>query len=148
MGGFNETPVKLKPLGTPPEAKRDLSMATNSLDVEYMRDILIQRGALDLDAIPRLEREAKARGAKAQVPGYKFAVPAVGHPWLLNAEECHLLRDALLGASGDDIIAAGIPCSHPASWVASCRAWALFLDDCAATGGVSIHRLPERIESW
>jgi hypothetical protein len=112
--------------------------------VRIMRDILIERGALDVEATPQ-----EANGARAQVPAYKFADAAVGHPWQLSPEECDLVRDALLGTSGEDVIAAGINCGDDgASWVESCRGWASFFDECSATGGVSIDWLPERLETW
>jgi hypothetical protein len=91
----------------------------------------------------------EANGARAQVPAYKFAGAAVGHPWQLSPGECDLVRDALLGTSSEDVIAAGIKSGDDgASWVESCRGWASFFDECSATGGVRIDWLPERLETW
>jgi len=74
MGGYSYTPVEFKPLGPPPEAKPDLALATEETMVRIMRDILVQRGALDVEATPQ-----EANGARAQVPAYKFADAEVGH---------------------------------------------------------------------
>jgi hypothetical protein len=143
MGGHSYTPVELKPVGPPPEAKPDLALETEETMVRVMRAILIQRGALDVEATPQ-----EATGARAQVPAYKFADAAVGDPWLLTPEECDLVRDALLGTSGEDVIAAGINCADDGeSWVESCRGWASFFDECSATGGARIDWLPERLET-
>ncbi len=144
MGGYSYTPVEFKPVGPPPKAKPDLALATEEAMLRVMRAILVQRGALDVEATPQ-----DANGAGAQVPAYKFADAAVGHPWQLSPEECDLVRDALLGTSGEDVIAAGINCGDDgASWVESCRGWASFFDECSATGGARIDWLPERLETW
>jgi hypothetical protein len=151
MGGSSYTPVEIRPMGTPPEDRSDLSMLTNSLEVEKIADILVQRAALDFRATPH-----GARGsARAQVAAYKLADAKVGHPWLLSREECLLLRDALLKASADDVIASGASGGGDtpddgavASWVNACRRWASFLDECSSLGGVSIDWLPERVETW
>ncbi len=144
MGGHSYTPVEFRPLGPPPEAKPDLALATQDSLVRVMQAILIHRGALDVEATPQ-----ETNGAREQVPAYKFADAAVGHPWQLSPEECSLVRDALLGTSGEDVIAAGIKCRDDgASWVESCRGWASFFDECSATGGVGIDWLPERLETW
>jgi hypothetical protein len=144
MGGQCYTPVEFRPLGPPPDAKPDLALATDESLVRMMRAILVHRGALDVEATPQ-----EANGVRAQVPAYKFADAAVGHPWQLSPEECSLVRDALLGTSGEDVIAAGIKCGDDgASWVESCRGWASFFDECSATGGVRIDWLPERLETW
>jgi hypothetical protein len=143
MGGYSYTPVELTPLGHAPEAKSGLALATEEAMVRIMRDILVQRGALDVEAAQG------ADGATARVPAYKFADAEVGHPWQLSPEECDLVRDALLGTSGEDVIAAGISCGDDgASWVESCRGWASFFDECSAIGGVRIDWLPERLEAW
>src|SRR5271166_5798995 len=82
MGGYSYTPVEFKPLGPPPEAKPDLALETEEAMVRIMRDILIQRGALDVEATPQ-----EANGASPQVPAYKFADAAVGRPWQLSPDE-------------------------------------------------------------
>jgi hypothetical protein len=152
VGGYSYTPVEFKPLGPAPEAKPDLALATEEAMVRMMRDILVQRGALDVEATPQEANGARAQvPAYTQVPAYKFADAAVGHPWQLCAEECNLVRDAFLGTSGEDIIAAGINVNYGddgASWVESCHGWASFFDECSATGGVRIDWLPERLETW
>jgi hypothetical protein len=117
---------------------------TDNTLVRVMRNVLVQRGALDLAASP-----GEANGASAQVPAYKFADAEVGHPWQLSPEECDLVRDAFLGTSGEDIIAVGISSGDGiASWVESCRGWASFFDKCSGTGGARIDWLPERHETW
>jgi hypothetical protein len=144
MSGHSYIPVEFKPLGPPPEAKPDLAIETEGTMVRVMRDILLQRGALDVEATPQ-----GADGATAQVPAYKFAAAAVGHPWQLSPEECDLVSDALLGTSGEDVIAAGIKCADDgASWVESCCRWGSFFGECSATGGVRIDWLPECLETW
>ena len=153
-------------------------MITNSSLVEYARSILAQGTVLDFSARPLGDvalRGARENGrgnngcenggkrgsgtgsssVRKQVPAYKLDEAKLRCPWILDAEECHLLRDAFLTVTADDIIASGAGNAEPssseefiASWIESCRSWASFLDECAALGGVSIDWLPEHIESW